>query len=81
MSIKDGDLHSTRRPRHQSKNHHYLTPPLTPASSLKSDSTDPDSTDLGPPSDGHSPSMLSSDSVESRFLIVNPLCVIRGLNS
>ena len=74
-SVKDGDLHPTKRPRQQSKNQHYLTPPLTPASSLRSDSTDPDSTDLSPPSDGQSPSpnLLSSESAESRFLIVNLL--------
>ncbi|KAF8557595.1 hypothetical protein OG21DRAFT_227442 [Imleria badia] len=72
LSIKDGDPHTTKRSCQQSKNQHYLTPPLTPASSLKSDSTDPDSTDLSPPSDGQSPShhIISTDSVESRFLII-----------
>lgn len=73
LSIKDGDPHPTKRSRQPSKNQHYLTPPLTPASSLRSDSTDPDSTDLSPPSDGQSPSksLLSSEAAESRFLIVN----------
>ncbi|KAH0827964.1 RNA recognition motif 2-domain-containing protein [Lanmaoa asiatica] len=77
FSIKDGDLHPIKRSRQQSKNQHYLTPPLTPASSLRSDSTDPDSTDLNPPNDEQSASppqnLLSSDSAESRFLIVNML--------
>lgn len=82
LSIKDGDLHPIKRSRQQSKNQHYLTPPLTPSSSLRSDSTDPDSTDLSGPSDEQSTSpsqnFLSSDSAESRFLIVNLLlCHIR----
>ncbi|KAG9316716.1 hypothetical protein JVU11DRAFT_2776 [Chiua virens] len=74
LAAKDGDLHPSKPYRQQPKNQHYLTPPLTPASSLRSDSTDPDSAGLSPPSNDHpsSPSQksFSGDSVESRFLII-----------
>ncbi|KIM69205.1 hypothetical protein SCLCIDRAFT_826441 [Scleroderma citrinum Foug A] len=46
------------------KNQHYLTPPLTPSSSLKSDSTDPDATNT--PAD----STLLADARQNRFLII-----------
>ncbi|KAF9227252.1 hypothetical protein BS17DRAFT_455306 [Gyrodon lividus] len=74
IPFKEGDLHPTKRSRQHSKNQHYLTPPLTPASSLKSDSTDPDSADLIVPSQEQAASASQNiaprDVGQSRFLIV-----------
>ncbi|KIJ67890.1 hypothetical protein HYDPIDRAFT_107419 [Hydnomerulius pinastri MD-312] len=74
VSYKEEEPHPPNRSRNPSKNQHYLTPPLTPASSLKSDSTDPDSTDLNTPNDEvalpASHDITSGDNHLSRFLII-----------
>lgn len=60
------------RPRKSSKPQHYLTPPLTPSSSLKSESTNPESTDLTTSTQNQSTSTMTTfgDVQRSRILII-----------
>ncbi|KAI6125712.1 hypothetical protein EV401DRAFT_1060442 [Pisolithus croceorrhizus] len=60
------------RPRKSSKPQHYLTPPLTPSSSLKSESTNPESTDLTTSTQNQSTSAIPTfgDVQQNRILII-----------
>lgn len=60
------------RPQKSSKPQHYLTPPLTPSSSLKSESTNPESTDLTTSTQNQSTSTMTTfgDVQRSRILII-----------
>ncbi|KAI6032954.1 RNA recognition motif 2-domain-containing protein [Pisolithus orientalis] len=59
------------RPRKPSNTQHYLTPPLTPSSSLKSQSTNPESTNLTTSTQDQSTSVMTFGNVQqSRILII-----------
>lgn len=61
---RQDDSHPPRKPK---RSQHYLTPPLTPSSSLKSDGTD-----LEPADPNASPdTALFGDVHQSRFLIAS----------
>ncbi|KAI6046079.1 hypothetical protein EDC04DRAFT_2631895 [Pisolithus marmoratus] len=64
---------SGHHPRKPSKPQHYLTPPLTPSSSLKSEVTNPESTDLTTFTQDQSTSPIPAfgDAQQSRILIAN----------
>ncbi|KAH7925542.1 hypothetical protein BV22DRAFT_428109 [Leucogyrophana mollusca] len=63
----DGGVGQRHRDHTTRGNHHYLTPPLTPSSSLKSDSSGPDCAELYP--DEEQPS-CADDASSNRFLII-----------
>ncbi|KAG1716633.1 hypothetical protein ID866_511 [Astraeus odoratus] len=65
---KDGDLPRSRR---TSKTQHYLTPPLTPSSSMKSDSTDLESAGPAMSAEDQSNAAAVGDVQQSRFLLAS----------
>ncbi|KAL4074137.1 hypothetical protein J3A83DRAFT_2680919 [Scleroderma citrinum] len=68
LTLEDDDPNHTWKPR---INQHYLTPPLTPSSSLKSDSTDLESTDLNMSAESHSSrTAVFGDAHQTRFLVI-----------